>query len=187
MSTQVPAGQPGWLADPTGRFDSRYWDGSRWTPAVMRDGEVDTDPEAQPTAPSSGPSILPDPPAPEQTVMPHVAPPAASDRITSLAAAEAQARVSQMLPMTGATITQTTPGRIDGMLTVKREPNWIVVVLLLLLWIIPGLIYWYVASRPITERFSLVFVPAATGTRISVQTGPKVMEQLIPVMGQLPW
>ena len=64
------------------------------------------------------------------------------------AAAEAQARLSQMLPMTGVTITQTTPGRIDGSLTVKREPNWIVVVLLVLLWIIPGLIYWYVASRP---------------------------------------
>jgi hypothetical protein len=187
MSTQVPAGQPGWLPDPAGRFESRYWDGTKWTQAVMRGGEVDTDPEEEPSAPDSGPSILPDPPAPEQTVMPHVAPPADSDRFTSLPAAEAQARLSQMLPMTGVTVTQTTPGRIDGSLTVKGEPNVVVLVILLLVWILPGLIYWFVKSRPVTERFSLVFVPVATGTRISVQGGPKVMQGLVPVMGQLPW
>jgi Protein of unknown function (DUF2510) len=187
MTMQAPPGQPNWLPDPTGRFESRYWDGTCWTQAVMRGGEVDTDPEAEPSVPDSGPSILPDPSAPEQTVMPHVAPPAASDRFTSLPAAEAQARLSQMLPMAGVTVTQTTPGRIDGMLTVKGEPNVVVLVVLLLVWIVPGLIYWYVKSRPVTERFSLVFVPAATGTRISVQGGPKVMQGLVPVMGQLPW
>ena len=132
MTMQAPPGQPDWLPDPTGRFESRYWDGTSWTQAVMRGGEVDTDPEAAPSAPGSGPSILPDPPAPEQTVMPHVAPPTASDRFTSLPAAEAQARLSQMLPMAGVTLTQTTPGRIDGSLTVKGEPNVVVLVVLLL-------------------------------------------------------
>ena len=182
-----PPDQPGWLPDPTGRFESRYWDGTKWTQAVMRGEQVDTDPEAEPSAPSSGPSILPDSPGPGQPVMPHAAPPAATDRFTSLPAAEAQARLSQMLPMAGVTVTQTTPGRIDGSLTVKGEPNWIVLVVLLLLWILPGLIYWYVKSRPVTERFSLVFVPVATGTRISIQGGQKVMQGLLPVMGQLPW
>jgi hypothetical protein len=183
MTMQAPPGQPDWLPDPTGRFESRYWDGTSWTQAVMKGGQVDTDPEAGP----SGPSILPDPPAPEQTVMPHVAPPAASDRFTSLPAAEAQARLAQMLSMTGVTLTQTTPGRIDGSLTVKDEPNVVVLVVLLLVWILPGLIYWYVKSRPVTERFSLVFVPVATGTRISIHGGPKAMQGLAPVMGQLPW
>jgi hypothetical protein len=187
MTTQAPPGQPNWLPDPTGRFESRYWDGTSWTQAVMRGGEVDTNPQAEPSAQDSGPSILPDPAAREETVMPHAAPPAASDRFTSLAAADAQARLSQMLPMAGVTVTQTTPGRIDGMLTVKSEPNVAVLVVLLILWILPGLIYWYVKSRPVTQRFSLVFVPAATGTRISVQGGPKVMQGLVPVMGQLPW
>ena len=187
MTMQAPPGQPDWLPDPAGRFESRYWDGTSWTQAVIRGGEVGTDPEAGPPAPGSGPSILPDPPAPEQTMMPHVAPPGASDRFTSLPAAEAQARLSQMLPMAGVTLTQTTPGRIDGSLTVKCEPNVVVLVVLLLVWILPGLIYWYVTSRPVTERFSLVFVPVATGTRISIQGGPKVMQGLVPVMGQLPW
>jgi Protein of unknown function (DUF2510) len=187
MTMQAPPGQPSWLPDPTGRFESRYWDGTCWTQAVMRGGEVDTDPDAEPSVQDSGPSILPDPPAPEQAVMPHVAPPAASDRFTSLPAAEAQARLGQMLAMAGVTVTQTMPGRIDGSLTVKGEPNMVVLVVLLLVWILPGLIYWYVKSRPVAQRFGLVFVPAATGTRISVQGGPKVMQGLVPVMGQLPW
>ena len=120
-------------------------------------------------------------------MMPHAAPPGASDRFTSLPPAEAQARLSQMLPMAGVTLTQTTPGRIDGSLTVRGEPNVVVLVVLLLVWILPGLIYWYVTSRPVTERFNLMFVPVATGTRISIQGGPKVMQGLVPVMGQLPW
>jgi hypothetical protein len=31
MSMQAQPGQPGWLPDPTGRFESRYWDGTSWT------------------------------------------------------------------------------------------------------------------------------------------------------------
>ena len=186
MSAQAIAGQPGWLPDPAGRFESRYWDGTRWTQAVMRAGEVDTDPEAEPSEPGPGPSILPDPPAPDDTMMPHDAPPAPTDRFTSIPAAAAQARWSQMLPMMGVTVTQTTPGRIDGIVTVKREPNVVVLVILLLVWILPGIIYWLAASRPVSERFSVVFVPVATGTRISIQAGPKAMQQLVPVMGQLP-
>jgi hypothetical protein len=89
--------------------------------------------------------------------------------------------------MSGVTVTQVTSGRIDGTLTVKGAPNIAVLVILLLVWILPGLIYWYVKARPVTESFSLVFVPVATGTRISVQAGPKAMERLAPAMGQLPW
>jgi hypothetical protein len=36
----------GWRADPTGRADQRWWDGGRWTDAVVRDGHVDVDPVA---------------------------------------------------------------------------------------------------------------------------------------------
>jgi hypothetical protein len=35
----------GWYADPTGRYQSRYWDGSAWTDQVSaEDGNVCTDP-----------------------------------------------------------------------------------------------------------------------------------------------
>jgi hypothetical protein len=38
---QVP---PGWYADPSGRFELRYWDGSAWTEHVARQGQQFTDP-----------------------------------------------------------------------------------------------------------------------------------------------
>ena len=33
----------GWYADPTGRFDHRYWNGSEWTVHASRDGETTVD------------------------------------------------------------------------------------------------------------------------------------------------
>jgi hypothetical protein len=35
---------PSWLADPTGRHEHRYWDGTAWTEHVADDGEAATDP-----------------------------------------------------------------------------------------------------------------------------------------------
>jgi hypothetical protein len=41
----VAAGPPpGWFPDPSGRFDHRWWDGTRWTDLVSRDGTQMTDP-----------------------------------------------------------------------------------------------------------------------------------------------
>ena len=39
----APAG-PAWYADPTSRYDHRYWDGTNWTGHVARAGEMSTDP-----------------------------------------------------------------------------------------------------------------------------------------------
>jgi hypothetical protein len=45
MSFPGTAGPPaGWFPDPAGRFDHRYWDGTRWTELVSRDGTQLTDP-----------------------------------------------------------------------------------------------------------------------------------------------
>ncbi len=35
---------PSWQADPSGRFDFRYWGGDEWTEFVSKDGEQATDP-----------------------------------------------------------------------------------------------------------------------------------------------
>jgi hypothetical protein len=40
-SPSVPAG---WHADPTGRFELRYWDGVRWTDRVSTGGLTSDDP-----------------------------------------------------------------------------------------------------------------------------------------------
>ena len=39
----TPAVPAGWYADPAGRFDLRYWDGSTWTEHVSRAGQQFTD------------------------------------------------------------------------------------------------------------------------------------------------
>ncbi len=49
--------QPGWYADPATTFDLRWWDGARWTDAVVKDGVGTTSP-------------LPDGRAPVQTSTP---------------------------------------------------------------------------------------------------------------------
>lgn len=41
---------PGWLPDPTGRHEYRYWDGSRWTDDVSDQGTISSDAYAGPTA-----------------------------------------------------------------------------------------------------------------------------------------
>lgn len=46
--TQVPGS---WHADPTGRFEYRYWDGTQWTEHVSRAGQVSVDPLTAPSAP----------------------------------------------------------------------------------------------------------------------------------------
>ena len=40
----TPNGTAGWYADPSRRFDLRYFDGARWTDHVTRNGAPGTDP-----------------------------------------------------------------------------------------------------------------------------------------------
>lgn len=43
-SSPAPAVPSGWYADPSGRFEIRYWDGENWTEHVSRGGQQSTDP-----------------------------------------------------------------------------------------------------------------------------------------------
>ena len=43
-TTAAPSVPAGWYADPAGRFELRYWDGSAWTEHVSRGGQQYTDP-----------------------------------------------------------------------------------------------------------------------------------------------
>lgn len=42
--TPTPTVPSGWYADPSGRFELRYWDGTGWTEHVSRAGQQFTDP-----------------------------------------------------------------------------------------------------------------------------------------------
>ena len=55
--------EPGWQADPTGRHEVRYWDGSSWTEHVADRGEAGVDPFAgrnaiEPTPAGVDPNLL---------------------------------------------------------------------------------------------------------------------------------
>jgi hypothetical protein len=50
-----------WYADPTGRHQHRYWNGTEWTDQVADSGVTATDPPLMPTA---GPVLMPEPGAP---------------------------------------------------------------------------------------------------------------------------
>jgi hypothetical protein len=53
-AAKIPAG---WMADPFGHFEQRYWSGTAWTEHVTKDGVPGTDPP--PGAP--GPPVAPGP------------------------------------------------------------------------------------------------------------------------------
>lgn len=59
-------GTAGWQADPTGRFEHRYWDGSAWTDNVSNAGVMSTDPFEPSGAAAAGATGEPSPgqPAP---------------------------------------------------------------------------------------------------------------------------
>ncbi len=44
---------PGWLPDPSGRYDLRYWSGSAWTEHVTKGGVPSTDPPPDQNAPAA--------------------------------------------------------------------------------------------------------------------------------------
>lgn len=61
--TGIPAG---WMADPSGKHDERYWSGTEWTEHVMNDGTPAIDPLPNRSAPGGeGPSDPSDSSSPE--------------------------------------------------------------------------------------------------------------------------
>jgi len=46
---------PGWLTDPSGRHEQRYWSGSEWTEHVRDDGVPGTDPPPRNTGGEASP------------------------------------------------------------------------------------------------------------------------------------
>ena len=173
----------------------------------MRDGQVDTDPDQEPvfeepavagqaghggTLPSAASSVTPGggPGSAASGAQPAVisAPVwTAADRFTSLAPEEAQSRIVQMLAIGGITLVENSPGRIAATVTVAGEPNWIVVVVLCFLWLVPGVVYWYVKSRPVAHPLAVQLLPAELGTRVALQGDPVALERIAPVLAQLPW
>lgn len=112
---------------------------------------------------------------------------AVRERMTSLSAADAQTRVCQALAMAGMPPTQVSQGRVDTTVTIKPEPNNILLVVLIIFCLLPGIIYWYVASRPVHHLVSILLTPTAQGTQVTVQGHPDALAMIGPVVDRLPW
>ena len=68
--------EAGWLPDPTGRFEYRYWDGSEWSTYVSRHGSQGSDPvTVPPPPPVASTAAPPPPPVASWSPPPGVAPP----------------------------------------------------------------------------------------------------------------
>lgn len=188
MVTPVPGeGGAAWLPDPAGRFQQRFWDGRSWTTAVMTDGQVTTDAELLPEGePGSAHAVVP-PPPPVPMGPGYVSAPGGVDRYTSLRPEEVSRRLGQMLEMQGWAVAAPTRDRLELTHSTPGNPNTLIGLLLLLLWLVPGIIYFIVKSRPKVVRASLMLIPDGDGTRISVQGDPEAVQRLGGVMVMLPW
>jgi hypothetical protein len=58
METSHPAG---WLPDPLGRYQYRYWNGAEWTDRVSTNGSNDVDPHGLAPTPVPTPAVAPAP------------------------------------------------------------------------------------------------------------------------------
>jgi hypothetical protein len=172
---------PGWYPDVTGSFDSRYWDGTGWTAAVMNGGRTEVDPHFEQPAPlpaaaatSASPPGGQQPALADATAFPHVdLGPASIVRHTALDPATAQRTISNLVAGHGLTVTSARPGRIDVSIAVTAKPkvNWALFVLLCLLWIIPGLIYLVIklSGQDRSRTLPVTFTVSAQGYGALIQ------------------
>ena len=153
----------------------------------MRGGEVLSDPETLPEG-EPGSTVTPPTPAPPVPPGPGIVPAVGpNDRYTSLSPDEVHNRLGQMLQMQGWSVTSSAPGRFDVSMSIPGSANTLLGVVLILICLVPGIIYFIVKGRPTLLKASITFVPSDTGTRLAVHGSPEALERLGPVMVMLPW
>lgn len=108
-------------------------------------------------------------------------------RPTSLSVPETRDRLLYLLPPAGIMVTGSGPDRIDAVASTEGDMNMALFVLLVLLCIVGGILYWLVKGRNQRLPFSLLLSPSGGGTIVTLNGNPAVWARLAPVMGQLPW
>jgi hypothetical protein len=189
-------GVPGWYPDTLGSFDSRYWDGTHWTSAVISNGETQVDVHFEAatdlgSATGGGSSTPKDPlrGLPASTSYPYIdLGPALTVRHISLDPATAQQTMANVLAGRGVQISSPHPGRIDGSVVVKGgELNVLVVVVLCLLCIIIGVIYVIVTqNKTKTLPVTVTFSTQGQGTLVQGYGPSEAREMLTEVVQMLP-
>lgn len=180
-------GGPSWLPDPAGRFELRYWDGNAWTTAVQTGGQTLSDSGPLPEGEPGAAFAALEPPPPIATGPSYVPAPGPEDRYTSLSPDVAQRQLGQWLQLEGWNVAWPAQDRFELTLSIPGNANTMIGCLLLLIWLVPGIIYFLLAGRSTVHRATMTFVREDNGTRIAIQASPQAMQRLAGVMVRLPW
>lgn len=197
MTAPAP-GQAGWYPDPAGRFDNRYWDGGKWTSAVKRGEQVESDQDSLPISASGNGTAAasptaPQPPSADATPRPKVAPPPfphvnAGDRLTSLPVAEAQREVVRVLPLSGISVKGEQPGQVQAAVPLKGQTNVALVIVLCFICLLPGILYAITSSRTKMHPAVISLAPSSSeSTVITIQAPPAARQSVLAALGTLPW
>jgi hypothetical protein len=157
-----PMAPAGWYADPAGRHEKRYWDGTGWTAGVSDGGVAGTDP------PGSPPTPLSERPAGQVTA------PAASAPVTVPAAADAPGGA---VPVTASSpaalpVTASSPAAVPPAAPAtagRRRRKWVVPVAVIagvmVLGLVAGLVIWAPwKSPPLLRPTGLAAGPSTTSS-----------------------
>ncbi len=100
MSQVTTPTQPGWLPDPSGRYEWRYWDGG-WTNRVANSAPTDADPTPAPSDAAPTDAAPPDvvAPAPAPALLREPAPVAVAPDVPDLAVVAAVATATEPAPV----------------------------------------------------------------------------------------
>ena len=159
----VPAG---WYADPAGRHERRYWDGTGWTAGVSDGGVAATDPPGSPASPGSPAAQLPGHPA---------------GQVTALAASPPVTDSTEPLPVTAPGATDTPAGAVPAAAVSgavppatpatagRRRRKWVfpvaVIAGVVVLGLVAGLVIWAPwKSPPLLRPTGLAAGPSTTNS-----------------------
>jgi hypothetical protein len=99
----------------------------------------------------------------------------------------AQRQLGQWLQLEGWNVAWPAQDRFELTLSIPGNANTMIGCLLLLIWLVPGIIYFLLAGRSTVHRATMTFVREDNGTRIAIQASPQAMQRLAGVMVRLPW
>jgi hypothetical protein len=178
----------GWYPDPTGRFPRRLWDGHEWAADVVgesgieivdqlfvRASHLDAEVRAPQTLAHASSIAMPETGGARAT------------RYTSLVPDLAARQLANSLQLLGTIeLTSVDASTVEGVVRTKGQVNWIIAVVLICIYLVPGIVYIVWAQREKRDAFRLILSPEVGGTRVTLQCAPSTHAVLARALASLP-
>jgi hypothetical protein len=188
MAAEEVSPPAGWYPDPTGRFPQRQWDGSEWAAAVVGESGGEILDQLFVTASRLDAEIA----APQRLAhasgvgMPQTGGTRAT-RYTSLVPELAARQLANSLQLLGTIeLTQVDASTVQGVVRIKGQINWIIAVVLICIYLVPGIVYIVWAQREKQDPFRLMLSPEVGGTRVTLECPPNTQPMLARALASLP-